>query len=517
MTDNRKEVQVLPSVDHLPFANLSERLHYALLALFATSLKLLLIPSYYSTDFDVHRNWLAITNSLPLSEWYFEKTSEWTLDYPPFFAYFERVLAFLAPFFDPSMLRISEAPYRSYQTVLFQRFTVILTDMVYMLALYTFANSSKCSPKAKVIFFGVLAFNPGLLMLDHVHFQYNGMLFGLLLLSIAYICQGEVILGAIVFAVTLNFKHLFLYVAPVYFIFLLGNYCFTNQGSTSRFNVLRFLSLGVAVALVFALSFGPFILLDQLGQVLSRLFPFQRGLCHAYWAPNFWTLYNVADKIAIAAYKYLHLTLPSLPTANMTGGLVGEVSHVVLPTVKPFYTMLIIIISILPLMKHLWSRPNITSFKASLVVCSLSFYMFGWHVHEKAILTTIIPLGLLINDGAHFTRAFFFLSTVGHYTLFPLLFPAQEIPTRNLIWMIHTLLSYIFLKQIYSDNKKEKFSLSFLEFGYLVGLVGIEALNLELPVFAPNYPFLPLLITSLYCSFGVVYSYVCLYFYALKT
>ena len=58
------------------------------------------------------------------------------MDYPPFFAYFEYVLskfAFLVG--DPHLLDIRADPYASAETVWYQRFTVILSDVVLLLAI----------------------------------------------------------------------------------------------------------------------------------------------------------------------------------------------------------------------------------------------------------------------------------------------------------------------------------------------------------------------------------------------
>lgn len=78
--------------------------------------------------------------------------------------------------------------------------------------------------------------------------------------------------------------------------------------------------------------------LFQIEQVLSRLFPFGRGLCHAYWAPNIWVFYILLDKGLAFAFTKLGFNVET-PAASFTGGLVGDSSPFsVLPQVHYFYS-----------------------------------------------------------------------------------------------------------------------------------------------------------------------------------
>jgi len=149
----------------------------ATLFLSAAGLKLLLQPAYHSTDFEVHRHWLALTSSLPLSEWYVDESSQWTLDYPPLFAWFERTLALGAARVDPAMLVVSTAPYASAATVAYQRSTVVAMDLLLLLGATSLAAATarwaatKPSPTAHLLSAAVAFLDAGLMLVDHVHFQ----------------------------------------------------------------------------------------------------------------------------------------------------------------------------------------------------------------------------------------------------------------------------------------------------------------------------------------------------------
>lgn len=57
------------------------------------------------------------------------------LDYPPFFAYFEKLLSIPASFIDPKIVDLTNLNYDSWSVIAYQRTTVILTELVLGVAL----------------------------------------------------------------------------------------------------------------------------------------------------------------------------------------------------------------------------------------------------------------------------------------------------------------------------------------------------------------------------------------------
>ncbi|KAJ1526081.1 hypothetical protein ONE63_009246 [Megalurothrips usitatus] len=510
--------------------------------LLISCVKLLFIPAYRSTDFEVHRNWLAITHSLPIKKWYTESTSEWTLDYPPLFAWFEYILSLIAQFFDPKMLIVSNLNYASPETVLFQRLSVIFADLMFAYGTkecckYVLSSGLRkssrwnfrwSSPSAMLQL--LLLGNAGLFIVDHIHFQYNGFLYGIQLLSIAKILQGSYVAGSFWFAVLLNLKHIYAYVAPAYLVYLLRNYCFPQAPSNAslkdlntHFSMRRFTELACTVSGVFLVSFGPFVVMNEIGNVLSRLFPFKRGLSHAYWAPNFWALYNTADKFAtIAGHKYNLVNVTS--SATMTGGLVQEFEHTVLPSISPRLTFLLTLLSIVPALVKLWLSPgNPLHFVRCLVLCACGSFMFGWHVHEKAVLMIIIPLTVLAVVWRREAQIYLILSTVGHYSLFPLLFTPFELPIKVSLLLIHAIYAFLNLSHLFAlDKPAASWTLPLLNRAESLYLVGLVPLFLFEQILHPalgldkRFPFLPLMLTSGYCACGVLYCFLQYYWHFMK-
>ncbi|KAL0839562.1 hypothetical protein ABMA28_016255 [Loxostege sticticalis] len=504
----------------------------AQIALIVTTIKVFFIPLYYSTDFEVHRNWLAVTHNLTIDQWYYDNTSEWTLDYPPFFAWLEYGLSHIAKFFDPKMLYLTNLNYNSDMTVLFQRLSVIALDIVYILAARSCSNLIS---NGKLLVYMLLVTNVGLLMVDHIHFQYNGLLYGFLLFSISNMIKSNYIQSALWFAVLLNLKHINLYIAPVYVVYLLRAYCFTVSSEDGchtpwySFSITNLIKLAISVVAVFGLSFGPF--LDHLPQVISRLFPFKRGLSHAYWAPNFWALYNFADKILQIALTKAGIIIPK-SEATMTGGLVKEYDHAVLPSVTPIVTFALTFLSMVPALIKLWNlcadgRYRGLSFIRCMIICASCSFIFGWHVHEKAILMMIIPLSFMSVLGVVDGRMYLMMSTIGHYSLFPLLYPKNLMSIKLFLLLTHCAIGFSTVPFLYIPpklkySKRKRFLrlplISHAETLYLYGLLGLFIFENVLHAawgLNKTLPFLPLMLTSVYCAMGVVYYWISYYHYFL--
>lgn len=318
-------------------------------------------------------------------------------------------------------------------------------------------NKSPLKAASQSIISASIFTHPGFLIIDHIHFQYNGFLYGILFWSIlsaqevsylaylyVYLCESKnnLLISGVIFAVLLNFKHIYMYLAvgmtlyvlDLYWIIVSQRISFTycvpiarlleviwpiprsliSYFSSGSLILTKLLRLGGAVVFVFAISLGPFVAERQLQQVYSRLFPFSRGLNHAYWAPNAWALVTALDRFLILGYKRLGLPFEMNEAGinSSSRGLVGDTIFGVLPQIKPVHTFIMTILFqcvrnsragsphkivlnytffLKIVLLKLWMRPNYRSFLTALTLSGFASFLFGWHVHEKAVLLVLLP------------------------------------------------------------------------------------------------------------------------------
>ena len=130
-------------------------------------------------DYEAQRHWMEITFNVPISEWYFNTTSNellyWGLDYPPLTAYVSYLFGYVANIVEPSMVKLtSSRGYESATSRVFMRTSVLLCDVVlFMPAIHCMARVIYGSDNwtRRTTFCLLILLQPAVLLIDHGHFQ----------------------------------------------------------------------------------------------------------------------------------------------------------------------------------------------------------------------------------------------------------------------------------------------------------------------------------------------------------
>jgi alpha-1,3-glucosyltransferase len=338
--------------------------------------------------------------------------------------------------------------------------------------------------------------------------------------------------GAATFASLLAMKHLYLTLAPLYLFYLLRHHCFIvkkhNTGSREQhqvemvfqFSWKRLFLLAIATLASLSGPFIPFLLqsnpIGQIEQILKRLFPFGRGLVHDYWAANVWALYLFVSRVATFAYR-------RVPIPNGVRSMVESMSIIPFPEPSPALVAMILLTGLLPAMIYGWkvgtsSLIQLNSFIPAMffiygvVFSSFSGFMLGYHVHEKAIMTAIIPLTLLATSSTYSARLFIRTSYFGIFALLPLLFRTDELLLKVslcITWLTGAIVS---LDATMPKTKGNEHLLTIFDYiAFLVMALLLLFMEVIHPiVFLPSrrFEFLPLMATSVTCGIGLLYCWM---------
>jgi alpha-1,3-glucosyltransferase len=237
-------------------------------------------------DYEAQRHWMELTLHTPLREWYVQSPHNdllyWGLDYPPLTAYHSRICAQLLHIYEPeSVALLSSRGYESPSSKLLMRLTVVITDALILFpAAVVSSRLLWAQSSVWAVFSGTasLLLNPALIIIDHGHFQYNGVMAAFTVLSVALLYAGHVGRAAAAAAAAVLFKQMALLLGPYWLAagFSLVVRIWRRQGRAAACRAVLRAAAGAAAVLAAALL--PFHFTGTLHNVFSRVFPVSRGL-----------------------------------------------------------------------------------------------------------------------------------------------------------------------------------------------------------------------------------------------
>jgi alpha-1,3-glucosyltransferase len=386
---------------------------------------------------------MELTTALPVSQWYFHDLQWWGLDYPPLTAYHSWLIGKIGHIVNPSWFTLYKS--RGLDDPLlkvFMRASVLISEyLVYVPAVVIFVRRyghlpavSISSWQAQVALTAILL-QPATILIDHVHFQYNTVMLGLVIASMSSLLAGRYGWASVFFVAALGFKQMALYFAPAIFAYLLGSCVFP------KLNLGRFVSIALVTVASFALLIAPivigavrdykagvtaqpelagsrpvlpfaildtlatkwsishdtaaFAVLHQLSQLVHRVFPFARGLFEDKVA-NIWCATNVV-------YKLKHLPTVYLQRLSLLATLGAITPPCVL----------------------LFLYPRKAALPWGMASCAWAFFLLSFQVHEKSVLLPLAPMTLLLAGregmGPEVKSWVGFANLLAAWTMYPLL------------------------------------------------------------------------------------------------
>lgn len=428
-------------------------------------------------DYEAQRHWMEITYHLPITDWYRNTKSNnlsyWGLDYPPLTAYHSWFLGYLSNKINKDWVALGDSHgYYSLNHKFFMRFSVILSNVfIYGTSLVFFQNIK--SGESLKNYLSMLLY-PCLLLIDCGHFQYNHIALGLTIWAFFMLNRQNFISGAFLFVMSLNFKQISLYYSLPFFVFILSKCRSYNiDGKFLYFKSLKNLFLiGIVTILSFLLLWFPFFQsIDDAKHVISRIFPVNRGIFEDKVA-TFWCVSSVIFK-----------QLRHLPHELMVS-----------------VCTICVLIACTPSLIMLFKQTTKFNMIRALFCCSLAFFLFSFHVHEKSILFPGVIMTLYIPYDNIF--ALWFL-TISSLSIYPLLL-VDNIPESILIFFAY----YISFTTINKNKKYSNWNIFVIHCSIIIGFI-IALSTFFLPTI-PQYPYIYQLLVATYC-FGHFFIFFVLF------